>query len=465
MSASMAWMPLRARFNSACSPMVRSHRTCSTGSGSSTSIWARLLHTCSRTSGGTASSNCAQPTTSRCRPRRQTKSCTLRMTRPARSACSPMRCRASRNMPGAAAGISPMVAGRAEACRRSRCWREGSSTRRCWVTSSTALPRNSSAEKPTIAQKAEVTQVRQPARSRAPERGQGILHGLAKGQRFGQGGRGRQRHAQIHHFGARAVIERHTAGESEGRRRGSTRGQAGQGTGGPSTSMSSGTDEFCRPRLVDHRRWQDPRTLKPHRSSARRKPGPRQTREPGAQGAVERLGRTWPGPLQSFHVLLHEPTPPVRPDARDCPACRPGPHHRRHRPVRSAPQRFGLGARDLGLGLGHRHGAAIHQRDEVLFPFHAAGGGRQDLEHAENHCPCGTSPTGRRRGCWRRRLLACARTRARVHRAGHHCRWGGATGSSPLLKGTTTAALQLMPTAGRASSDASGAMRLIVAFN
>jgi|GEM_PF-6522108 hypothetical protein len=42
---------------------------------------------------------------------------------------------------------------------------------------------------------------------------------------------------------------------------------------------------------------------------------------------------------------------------------------------------------------------------------------------------------------------------------------GGATGSSPLLKGTTTAALQLMPTAGRASSDASGAMRLIVAFN
>ncbi len=147
--------------------------------------------------------------------------------------------------------------------------------------------------------------MRQPARSRAPERGQGILHGLAKGQRFGQGGRGRQRHAQIHHFGARAVIERHTAGESEGRRRGSTRGQAGQGTGGPSTSMSSGTDEFCRPRLVDHRRWQDPRTLKPHRSSA--PPQARPTTDPRT-GTSRRGRKAWPNLTRTPTIFSCSPS-------------------------------------------------------------------------------------------------------------------------------------------------------------
>ena len=60
--------------------------------GRSTSMRAPLLRACRRTSGSTASSSTSARTASRACSRRRTKSCTLLMTRPARSACSAMRC-------------------------------------------------------------------------------------------------------------------------------------------------------------------------------------------------------------------------------------------------------------------------------------------------------------------------------------------------------------------------------------
>ncbi len=54
-TASIAWMPLRVRFSSTCSIIVRSHTTRGSASASSTSIRVPLLRACSRTSGSTAS--------------------------------------------------------------------------------------------------------------------------------------------------------------------------------------------------------------------------------------------------------------------------------------------------------------------------------------------------------------------------------------------------------------------------
>ena len=86
---------LRARLSSTCSTMVRSHKT--GGKSASTCVCTRTdsLRACRLTSGNTASNRAWGATASRAWSRRRTKSCTLLITLPARSACSAMRSMAS----------------------------------------------------------------------------------------------------------------------------------------------------------------------------------------------------------------------------------------------------------------------------------------------------------------------------------------------------------------------------------
>ena len=91
----MACMPLRARFSSTCSTIVRSHSTAWQASSTSIATRTPSLRACKITSGMMASSSARGCTASRTLSLRRTKSCTLLMTLPARSACSAMRRRAS----------------------------------------------------------------------------------------------------------------------------------------------------------------------------------------------------------------------------------------------------------------------------------------------------------------------------------------------------------------------------------
>ena len=92
----MACMPLRARLSSTCSTMVRSHST--GGQPGDTEVCTRMpsFLDCSVSSGMMASIRLSGATASRTCSRRRTKSATLLITRPARSACSLMRCMAWR---------------------------------------------------------------------------------------------------------------------------------------------------------------------------------------------------------------------------------------------------------------------------------------------------------------------------------------------------------------------------------
>ncbi|MNV65832.1 hypothetical protein D3C71_1585540 [compost metagenome] len=94
--SSMACMALRARLSSTCSTMVRSHNT--GGRWGSSEVFTRTpsLRACRLTSGRMASSNCCAYTASRAWSRRRTKSWTLLITLPARSACRAICCMAMR---------------------------------------------------------------------------------------------------------------------------------------------------------------------------------------------------------------------------------------------------------------------------------------------------------------------------------------------------------------------------------
>ena len=93
--SAMACMALRARLSSTCSTMVRSHNTGGKWAGQSIRTCTASLRACRCTSGITFSSNSRGVTGSCAWSRRRTKSCTLLMTWPARSACRAIRVMAS----------------------------------------------------------------------------------------------------------------------------------------------------------------------------------------------------------------------------------------------------------------------------------------------------------------------------------------------------------------------------------
>ena len=94
-SACMACMPLRARFSSTCSTMVRSQSTGLALASTCITTVTDSFRACRLTRGITASSSSRGVMASRAWSRRRTKSCTLLITLPARSACSAMRLMAS----------------------------------------------------------------------------------------------------------------------------------------------------------------------------------------------------------------------------------------------------------------------------------------------------------------------------------------------------------------------------------
>ena len=122
--ACMACMPLRERLSNTCSTIVRSHSTASQAWSTSITTRTPSLRACRLTSGMMASSSSRGCTASRTCSRRRTKSCTLFITLPARSACSAMRRIASRRSSASGDGTPSSdgwpagVAGSCACCKR-----------------------------------------------------------------------------------------------------------------------------------------------------------------------------------------------------------------------------------------------------------------------------------------------------------------------------------------------------------
>ena len=112
LASRMACMPLRQRLSKTCSTMVRSHSTALQLSSTSINTRTCSLRACRLTSGMMASSNARGVTHSRTWSRRRTKSCTLLMTLPARSACSLMRLSASCRSAARGAVLAPASSSR-----------------------------------------------------------------------------------------------------------------------------------------------------------------------------------------------------------------------------------------------------------------------------------------------------------------------------------------------------------------